>query len=266
MFRISLKLTVDIRWPQDTTGRLYTLGIYDAEFYADMEISSVTSAKEIVPMLLNLYHPDSIVDFGCGTGAFAVEFLQNGIKDVIGYEGDWMRTAKTLLQKDRFIYVDFKDEIKPSRKYDMCLCLEVAEHIDHSSARTLISSLTALSQRIVFSAAIPHQGGNHHINEQWPEYWAHLFAEKGYILAWDPRISIWNNSKIASCYRQNLLVFEKSSESEINVPLSLVHPEAWNLGMKYRKVPIWLRALQLLPRPLLRLGKRVFLRTVGSLK
>jgi len=242
------------------------LKFYDSEFYADMEISSLTSAREVVPILISRYHPRSVVDVGCGTGAFTREFLKNGIEDVIGYEGEWMRKTPTLLPKDKYIYFDITNEIAPKKQYDMCLCLEVAEHLDISVARTLISSLTALSQRIVFSAAIPHQGGNHHINEQWPDYWAHLFGEKGYILAWDPRISIWNNSRIASCYRQNLLIFEKSSKSEPIVPLSLVHPEAWNLAMEYRKVPIWLRALQLLPRPLLRFGKRVYLRAVGRLK
>ena len=230
--------------------------LYNAEFYADMEISSVTSAKEIIPLLINRYQPISVVDIGCGTGAFAQEFIQNGVEDVVGYEGDWMRETETLLQKDKYIYVDFTNEISATRIYDLCLCLEVAEHLDYSSARTLVSTLTSFSQRVVFSAAIPCQGGNHHVNEQWPEFWAELFAEKGFILEWDPRLSIWNNSKIASCYRQNLLVFEKRENHETIIPLSLVHPEAWTLAMKYRKTPIWLKVLHSLPRPFLRIGKK----------
>ncbi len=237
---------------------------YDSEFYADMEISSLTSAKEIIPILISRYHPKSVVDVGCGSGAFSREFLQNGIEDVIGYEGEWMWKTPTLLPKDKYFYFDFTNEITPKKPYDLCLCLEVAEHLDYSVARTLISSLTALSQRVVFSAAIPHQGGNHHVNEQWPEFWAQLFAEKGYILSWDPRLSIWNNSRIAPCYRQNLLVFEKSTEQERVIPPSLVHPEAWILAMKYRKPPIWLKVSRLIPRPLLRSGKRLFKRILGG--
>ena len=139
--------------------------VYNAEFYTDMEISSVTSAKEIIPILINRYQPISVVDIGCGTGAFAREFIQNGVEDVVGYEGDWMRETGTLLQKDKYIYVDFTNEISATRIYDLCLCLEVAEHLDYSSARTLVSTLTSFSQRVVFSAAIPRQGGNHHIND-----------------------------------------------------------------------------------------------------
>jgi SAM-dependent methyltransferase len=238
--------------------------VYNSEFYADMQISSLASAKEIIPLLISRYKPASVVDVGCGTGAFAREFIQNGVDDVTGYEGEWMRGVQTLLQQEKYIFVDFTNGIVPTRIYDLCICLEVAEHLDSSSARTLVSILTSLSEKVVFSAAIPSQGGNHHVNEQWPDFWARLFAEKGYILEWDPRLSNWNNSNIASCYRQNLLVFEKGINRQMIVPISLVHPEAWIMAMKYRKTPIWLKALHLLPRPLLRFGKKLMRRIVGQ--
>jgi len=242
------------------------LEVYSSEFYADMEVTSITSAKEIIPLLIDRYKPTSVVDVGCGTGAFALEFIKNGINDVLGYEGVWMREADTLLQKDKYIYWDITQEIRTTRIFDLCLCLEVAEHLDYLSARTLVSTLTTLSSRVVFSAAIPRQGGNHHVNEQWPKFWAQLFAEKGYILEWDPRLSIWNNLNIAACYRQNLLIFEKSSDRETIIPLSLVHPEAWELAMKYRKTPIWLKAFHLLPRSFLRFGKKFLHRIVGKIR
>jgi SAM-dependent methyltransferase len=236
---------------------------YNSEFYVDMEITSASSAIEIIPILINQYHPTSVVDVGCGTGAFAQEFLKRGIQDVIGYEGDWMRGIDTLLQKEKYIYTDLTKRIMVTRNFDLCLCLEVAEHLDSFAAETLVSSLTALSSRIVFSAAIPKQGGNHHVNEQWPDYWAQLFAEKGFFLDWDPRMSIWDNSKIHPCYRQNLLVFSKKTESSHIIPTSLVHPDAWIQAMKYRKVPVWLRLTSKLPRSLLRAGKRVVSKVVG---
>lgn len=177
-----------------------------------------------------------------------------------------MREVKTLLHKDKYVYVDISKELRTLRTYDLCLCLEVAEHLDYSSARTLVSTLTSLSPRVVFSAAIPHQGGNNHVNEQWPEFWALLFAEKGFSLEWDPRLLIWNNSNIASCYRQNLLVFEKVTTKESTIPLSLVHPEAWNSAMRYRKTPFWFKAFTRVPRPISRMGKRFIHKIVGEVK
>ena len=231
---------------------------YNMEFYNDMEILSVSSAKEIIPILVERYNPLSVVDIGCGTGAFAFEFMRTGLTKVVGIEGEWMKNVSTILPKDNFFYYDITETIEPNIIYDLCLCLEVAEHLEKSKARILVSSLTSLSSRVVFSAAIPLQGGNHHVNEQWPEYWAALFAEKGYFLEWDPRISIWNNSKIASCYRQNLLVFSRDDGDKQSIPVSLVHPEAWELAFRHRKVPLWLRILYLLPSSFLRLGKKTF--------
>lgn len=230
---------------------------YDSNFYNEMELLSVTSAKDLIPILMDRYRPSSVADVGCGTGAFAHELISLGVEDVVGYEGDWMKNTQTILSKSKYVYCDLTRKIDASRVFDLCLCLEVAEHIDKSKARTLVDSLTALSSRIVFSAAIPKQGGNHHINEQWPEYWAKLFAEKGFLLDWDPRISIWDNHNIAACYRQNLLVFTRGTSQEIKYPISLVHPEIWGDALKYRRVPIWLKVLLKFPRSYLRMGKKV---------
>ena len=231
---------------------------YNVEFYNDMEILSTSSAKEIIPILVERFNPSSVVDVGCGTGAFAIEFIRTGMTDVVGIEGEWMKNVPTILPKDNYLFCDITEAIRLNNTYDLCLCLEVAEHLEKSKAQILVSTLTSLSSRVVFSAAIPLQGGNHHVNEQWPEYWAALFAERGYFVEWDPRISIWNNSKIASCYRQNLLVFTRDGGDQRSIPISLVHPEAWELAFRHRKVPLWLRILYLLPSSFLRLGKKTF--------
>lgn len=233
------------------------MNTYNSEFYSDMEIASKTSAKEISALLMNRYNPESVVDVGCGTGAFALEFINLGISEVIGYEGDWMRDAATLLEKSRYVFCDITTEIEIKGKFDLCLCLEVGEHLEESSARTLVTNLTSLSKRIAFSAAIPNQGGNHHVNEQWPGYWAELFAERDFYLEWDPRILIWNNSNIASCYRQNLLIYSNVIGGQKVIPPSLVHPDAWTEALKNRKTPLWLSVLYLFPRPLLRFGKKI---------
>jgi SAM-dependent methyltransferase len=230
---------------------------YDLRFYFEMEVMSITSAEELIPMITSRYQPMSVADVGCGTGAFAQEFINNGVNDVRGYEGIWMKGAKTILPKDRYVFCDLTEKIITDRIYDICLCLEVAEHLDVKYAKVLVESLTAMSNRVVFSAAIPKQGGNHHVNEQWPEYWSRLFAEKGFILDWDPRISIWDNSRIAPCYRQNLLVFHKSEIREVSPPLPMVHPAIWTDAFKYRRVPFWFKIAKRVPSQYLRLGKRI---------
>lgn len=236
---------------------------YSDDFYSVMEKGSLESAQEIVPLLISRYSPKSIVDVGCGTGAFANEFLKMGVEDVVGYEGKWMESVPTLLPKERFLFGDITKPISTSHTYDLCVCLEVAEHLEATDASVFIDLLTSLSQRIAFSAAIPNQGGNHHVNEQWPSYWSRLFMEKGFYLEWDPRLELWNNRNIASCYRQNLLVFSSKVEKRDSLPLSLVHPDAWDEAMRVRKIPLRLILIRKLPpsifqfrRNLLKLIKR----------
>jgi len=228
------------------------MSIYGNDFYATMEQGSKRSAEHIVPLLISKYSPKSVVDVGCGTGPFANEFLKLGVSNVIGYEGQWMESLPTILPKNLYLYTDLTRPLASLRKYDLCLCLEVAEHLEEANAWTLIETLTELSEVIVFSAAIPQQGGNHHVNEQWPSYWSELFAEKNYFLEWDPRLAIWDNSQIEGCYRQNLLIFSSNAKSRQLKPISLVHPDLWTEAMKIRRVPLSLRLISKLPKSVFR--------------
>ena len=112
------------------------------------------------------------------------------------------------------------------------MCLEVAEHLPEQSAKTLVESLCSLSDFILFSAAIPGQGGLHHLNEQWQEYWVVQFKEKGFAAFDCIRPKIWNNSKIQFWYKQNILLFAKREKSNdlkqtqcYHIIPNLVHPD-----------------------------------------
>jgi hypothetical protein len=70
-----------------------------------------------------------------------------------------------------------------------------------------VETLTTLGTAVLFSAAIPHQGGRHHVNERWPEYWAQKFRPRGYK-AFDPfRTSVWGDQRVESWYQQNLVPY-----------------------------------------------------------
>jgi hypothetical protein len=77
-----------------------------------------------------------------------------------------------------------------------------------------VKSLTNLAATIVFSAAIPGQGGVGHCNEKWPWYWQNLFADHGYR-QYDPfRHLFWHNQDIAVWYRQNMFVYANCQVGE----------------------------------------------------
>jgi hypothetical protein len=213
---------------------------YSIDFYSDLEKSSSTSAKVLVPILIKKFHPISVIDFGCGGGSFVRQFLSNGVQDVTGVEGEWILNVKHLATEDWLRVYDLKKPIKLERKFDMAVCLEVAEHLPFEFSRTLIETLVAASDRIAFSAAIPGQSGTDHINLQFPDYWAHLFEEHGYFLEWDPRPSIWHTRGVAPWYQQNLLIYRKYTDQskEVILPARMFHPKIFpehaNLYFKTR--------------------------------
>jgi 2-polyprenyl-3-methyl-5-hydroxy-6-metoxy-1,4-benzoquinol methylase len=57
------------------------------------------------------------------------------------------------------------------KEFDLVVSLEVAEHLPASAADQFVNTLVKHGKKILFSAAIPGQGGQDHLNEQWPDYW-----------------------------------------------------------------------------------------------
>ncbi|MEM4268052.1 MAG: methyltransferase domain-containing protein [Candidatus Woesearchaeota archaeon] len=211
---------------------------YKKDSFGD-RAESLKSAKVIVPILLEIYKPRSVVDVGCGTGEFLSVFRERGIKNVLGIDGPWINEEKLRIPKDCFMPRDLEKPIKISERFDLAVSLEVAEHLSQDSACEFVKTLTDLAPVILFSAAVPFQGGLHHVNEQWPEYWVKLFAQRGYVPIDSIRKKIWNNEEVCFWYSQNILLFVKKEYLQKNKKLkkefeqtgssvlALVHPKLY---------------------------------------
>lgn len=140
-------------------------------------------------------------------------------------------TASLPLRFDRnsFQQTNLNDAWDLARKFDLVICLEVAEHLLQSSARPFIASLTRHSDSVVFSAAVPGQVGQGHINCQWPTYWQSLFNECGYECLDVFRHSLWDLDIQEYWYKQNMFLARRNPDvagSEERL-LSLVHPQLY---------------------------------------
>src|SRR5205809_4162841 len=133
------------------------------------------SAETVVPWLLHTIQPQSVVDVGCGTGTWLSVFHQLGVADILGIDGSWVETAQLEIPSRLFCPADLNRGFPVTRRFDLAISLEVAEHIPPHAAEAFIRGLVGLSPVIFFSAAIPQQGGTGHLNEQWPSYWQDLF-------------------------------------------------------------------------------------------
>jgi SAM-dependent methyltransferase len=211
---------------------------YNSDFYAMQMLNSGKSAEIIVPILIELFKPFSVIDIGCGLGTWLKVFIDNGIADVLGIDGDHVDMNKLYITKEQFATADLKTELNINRKFDLVISLEVAEHLPEESADNFINSLSKLGDIIYFSAAVPFQGGTNHINEQWQSYWAQKFIQRNFLIFDIIRRKVWTNRNVQPCYAQNGIIyinknrtssmdprlFSQGSSSDIN-SLSLVHPE-----------------------------------------
>jgi SAM-dependent methyltransferase len=234
------------------------MGRYDRAFFRRLDSPAVESARVVVPLLLELIQPKSVVDIGCGTGGWLSVFHEHGIEDVIGVDGDYIDRHQLRIAPEHFIAADLRRPLALQRLFDLVVCLEVAEHLPATVADSLVGMLTDLGPVILFSAAIPFQGGTAHVNEQWPDYWQARFITKGFTLVDCIRGKVWSNQAVEPYIAQNLLLYVQndrlvSSETlrtELarvqGLPLRLVHPGIY-LSFNLRR-PIGLLRRRLITR------------------
>jgi SAM-dependent methyltransferase len=208
---------------------------YDGAFFDWQEDGALTSARVVAPLVLDLVPVRTIVDIGCGRGAWLLAFTECGAERVLGIDGDYVDRSRLLISPSDFVARDLIEPLGIEERFDLVVSLEVAEHLPSACARAFVRQLTELGPIVLFSAAVPSQGGTNHVNEQWPEYWAALFAEVGYRPIDCIRPAIWDDRRVEPWYAQNTILFatqeaiERSPSlrglaAEPARPLSIVHP------------------------------------------
>lgn len=212
---------------------------YTKELYKYLQKTSRESAREIIPILWEFVQPKRVIDVGCGTGTWLSAFQEFGVENILGIDGDWVDPKMLEIPTDRFLALNLSQPLPIKQQFDLVVSLEVAEHLPCECAKVFVESLVKLGPVILFSAAVPFQGGTNHVNEQWPEYWAKLFQEQGYVAIDCIRNKIWQNDRVKWYYAQNILVFakaeylttnpvlQKAAEKTNIFQLSLIHPHLY---------------------------------------
>jgi hypothetical protein len=215
---------------------------YSKTYYNNHSSGSLSSAEETIPVILEYISPASVVDVGCGVATWLSVWEKNGIKDIQGLDGEYIKKDQLMIDPSKFQSIDLEKGLSLPRRFDLVTSLEVAEHLQPASASKFVRSLCSLGDVIVFSAAMPHQGGLNHYNEQYPGYWVAHFAENGFPVYDILRPRLWNNNRIDGSYRQNIMIFVKDTvkdkypaitkdyvQKEV---LALVHPAVFEYWME----------------------------------
>lgn len=229
---------------------------YDAAFYRELDRTAEPSARRIIPLLLELAPIQSVIDVGCGDGGWLAAFQALGVGDICGIDGPWIKEEQLKIPPSAFRRAALDQPLPIARPFDLAMSLEVAEHLPEAAAKAFAGELARLAPMVLFSAALPGQGGLHHVNEQWPAYWAELFAGHGFRCIDCLRQLIWNDGDIAWWYRQNILLFARpdfiprhpglarAAAAAPQSPLAMVHPDCFRGTLRQAQPGFrrWLKA------------------------
>jgi SAM-dependent methyltransferase len=230
----------DMRESPDERGAVYQ-DLHRGQL-SQQEGANHVSAEFILTQLFRYYVPKSVLDVGCGIGTWLAVARSKGVADILGIEGKWLDPKLARIAEDLIVDLDLEQPFDLGRRFDLAISLEVAEHLSARAASGFVESLARHADVVLFSAAIPFQGGHHHVNEQFLDYWGQLFEARGYRPVDCLRALLWTNPAILWWLRQNTVVFAKTElttgqgpfagRAEGSGPLSIVHPDVYLDRMK----------------------------------
>lgn len=221
---------------------------YDSNFFNYMKTDSYRYGAGVIQILSHVakyIHPRTVLDVGCAIGTWLEFWQKNFGAEVYGIDGDYVDRSQLLIAEENFQAINLENRIIADSRFDLVETLEVAEHLSPARADSFVEDLTHLSDVILFSAAIPAQGGTNHVNEQWQSYWSEKFLRYGYVAVDCIRPVIWEDSRIDPHRKQNPFIYIKSSElyrypelqefylkHRDKTILDMVHPQLWIIKLQ----------------------------------
>jgi Methyltransferase domain len=232
--------------------------MYSSGFYSAREARIARSAAALVPQLMSLFQPRSVLDVGCANGLWLRQFKSSGTPVVHGIDGPWVPRDQLRIDSAEFTTCDLGNAntlaalTLPLERFDLAISLEVLEHVSPVAGDALLDFMAARTDIIVASAATPHQGGTGHINEQWPAYWAARLQARGFEPFDFLRFAIWDDDEIAPWYRQNIIGYFRGSVPQavvdfahagldrmLSTPMPMCHP-----GVYAKKLSLFRRGVK----------------------
>ncbi|MEM7405502.1 MAG: class I SAM-dependent methyltransferase [Pseudomonadota bacterium] len=187
---------------------------YDDAFFEYVTATARRSANRLLPKVLNEIDIRSVLDVGCGLGAWLGVWRDLGVPEVTGIDGEHVNQANLLIDTKDFHTRDLNEPFSLGRQFDLVQTLEVGEHLHTEHAPKFVECLVAHGSIVMFSAAPPGQGGHEHINEQHYDFWRKLFSAHDYQAYDFVRPGLVDDEEIDPWYRYNTFLYANAEGAE----------------------------------------------------
>lgn len=180
---------------------------YDDLFFDYVDAGALRSARVFTRLLMPEIRISSMADIGCGRGGWAAVWKEAGCPRAVGVDGDYVERETLKIPLEDFHAQDLDRPFDLGERFDLVQSLEVAEHLKPESSGDFVSTLTRHGNVVLFSAAVPGQGGTSHINERPLQFWRELFARHGFQAYDFVRPRVRDNHDVEPWYRYNTVVY-----------------------------------------------------------
>ena len=195
----------------------------------------------MAPLIQGCVGAKSVVDFGCGSGTWLEAFRACGAQTVLGLDQFDPDSVDLRIDPREYRKADLTRPVELGARFDLALCLEVAEHLPPEASLALVRNLARAAERIVFSAAVPGQGGVGHFNEKPMADWVRIFAQEGYAASDFIRLALASTRAEAEpWYRFNTLFFYRASRRSVQ-PSCVTDHDVSDPDALYANVASWWR-------------------------
>ena len=113
--------------------------LYSSTFYSSYADVSGGSAEAILAVVRDYLRPTSVADVGCGIGTWLRVWLDFGVENVTGIDGDYVQRSELLIPVEKFRAMDLSSPTPIDAQFDLVQSLEVAEHLPERAAEGFIS-------------------------------------------------------------------------------------------------------------------------------
>src|SRR4051794_26796446 len=93
----------------------------DAPYIHRTDVHNLKAPGKVVPLLIEMFKPASVLDIGCGIGTWLSVFKENGLEDIFGVDGNYVNRdlLYSHLHPDEFEPVDISLPFDLNRKFDL---------------------------------------------------------------------------------------------------------------------------------------------------